>query len=94
MKLNKEAIYDEEIHPLMAQIIAICQKNGIAMIANFAVPNDEDDGVQALTHLPNEDGVFPENHTAALCSIRPPSRAPLMITTKDADGGVTMTAIL
>jgi hypothetical protein len=35
--MNKEQIYDERIDPLMAQILAIAQEGGIAMLASFAI---------------------------------------------------------
>lgn len=38
---DKEAIYDAEIAPLMTQIIDICKKNSINMIASFAIKHDE-----------------------------------------------------
>jgi hypothetical protein len=85
--MTKEGIYDNEIQPLMAQIIEICKQNGIAMIANFVCPSDEDDGLQALTMLPDESGKHPANHKEALYCIRPASRPPMMLTTTHADGG-------
>lgn len=76
--MTKEDIYDNEISPLMAQIIALCQKHGIAMIANFACPNDEYEDLQALSMVPDENGEHPANHKEALIGIRPPRRLPLM----------------
>ena len=35
MTEDKEKVYDEEIHPLMAQIIAICKRENIPMVASF-----------------------------------------------------------
>lgn len=32
---NKETVYDEQINPLMAQIIAICKEHKIPMVASF-----------------------------------------------------------
>lgn len=92
--MSKEDIYDNEISPLVAQVIALCQKHGIAMIANFACPNDEDESVQALSMVPDENDEHPTNHQEALHCIRPPRRSPLMLTTSHADGSKTMTAIL
>lgn len=93
--MNKESIYDNEINPLMAQIIAICQAHGIAMIANFACPNDEEgDTTQVLTMLPDENGEHPDNHKQALQVIRPPRRSALHLTTTHADGSKTLTTIL
>lgn len=39
----KEAVYDAEISPLMAQIVAICKAHKINMAATFALdPADEE----------------------------------------------------
>ena len=42
---EKEAVYDEKIFPLMEQILDICNKHNIAMLADFALgkvnPDDE-----------------------------------------------------
>lgn len=32
--MSKEDIYDSQISPLMAQVIELCKKHGIAVIAN------------------------------------------------------------
>jgi hypothetical protein len=40
--VNKEKIYDDEISSLMGQVIAICQREKIAMVASFAIPSPED----------------------------------------------------
>ncbi len=32
---DKEAIYDEQISPLMAQLIEVCQRNEVPMFASF-----------------------------------------------------------
>ena len=39
---TKENIYDEEIAPLMNQILRICREHKIAMLAHFAVPSESD----------------------------------------------------
>jgi hypothetical protein len=36
----KEEIYDEQIFPLMRQIIDICKKNKIALISSFHLDED------------------------------------------------------
>lgn len=38
----KEDVYDNQISPLMTQIIAICKEHKIAMLADFALDEDED----------------------------------------------------
>lgn len=44
MNGDSEAIYDEQIAPLMTQIINICRKNRIPMLATFQYGNDEEAG--------------------------------------------------
>jgi hypothetical protein len=41
-RTEKEAIYDNEISPLMAQIIKICRDNNINMATTFSLDFDED----------------------------------------------------
>ncbi|MCK9544373.1 MAG: hypothetical protein M0R03_20330 [Novosphingobium sp.] len=68
--MNKETIYDNKISPLVKKIIEICKQDGIAMIANFSIPKEDDDGLQATTNIPNGSGVFPENHRRAMQEIK------------------------
>jgi len=56
--MSKEDVYDEQINPLMARIIAICQEHHIAMVASFHVPNEEDDDLMCTTAL--LDDPFPQ----------------------------------
>jgi hypothetical protein len=54
---DRESVYDEQISPLMRQIIAICKANGIPMFASFVfaperfcttnLPGPEDDAACA-----------------------------------------------
>jgi len=54
---NKEKIYDEQIESLMTQIIAICETNGINMIASYYLieetKNSED--LYCTTFIPGEE---------------------------------------
>jgi hypothetical protein len=45
---DKEAVYDEQISPLMIQIIAICKQNGIPVFASFVYAPDN----FCTTHIP------------------------------------------
>lgn len=92
--MNKEQIYDAQIAPLMRQIIEVCQKHGIAMVASYAIPSDDDPNIRCTTHLADETGATP--FAGAHGYIRrgdlPP---PLMLTTRDADGNIKeMAAII
>jgi len=46
---NKEQIYDDQISPLMAKIIAICREHKIAHIACFAIPTEDDPSLRCTT---------------------------------------------
>lgn len=58
--MNKEQIYDAQIHPLMAQILAVCKEHKISMIATFDTPNDDDPDLVCTSHTPDESGKFSE----------------------------------
>lgn len=57
--MSKEDIYDAEIAPLMDEILKICQKHKIAMVASFATPSDTSDDLYVSSALLDEDGKFP-----------------------------------
>ena len=46
---TKEDVYDEQISPLMAQIIAICKEHRIPLVAQFNYANEPDDGPRFCT---------------------------------------------
>ena len=54
---DKEAIYDDKINPLMAEIIKICKENQIHMLASFYLKEGtEDEGqLYCTTHLSPDD---------------------------------------
>lgn len=41
---NLESVYDEQISPLMKQIIDICKEHNMPMVASFAYENSEEKG--------------------------------------------------
>lgn len=100
--MNKEQVYDDQISPLMRQIISICQEHGIAMMASFDIahdgtgPNGEDcSSLACSTLLPNENGEHNKLFAQANAHIRRGGRpAPMMITTESGDGTKTMTAVI
>lgn len=52
---DSEKVYDEQISPLMTQIIAICREHRIPMVASFIYENNVDRGkCRCTTHLPFE----------------------------------------
>jgi hypothetical protein len=63
----KEQIYDAQVAPMMAQIIAICKENKIAMLADFAL----DDDLKCMTALLSEEFAPSENQLKALQLLSP-----------------------
>ncbi len=51
---NKETVYNNEISPLVKQIIAICKEHEIPMLAVFTYENCPQKGVGRCTTLLNE----------------------------------------
>lgn len=93
--MNKEEIYDSQISPLMKQIIQICKDNGIAMMADFAIPTEEDDGLRCTTLIPDQTGENDPLQRDCYAHIRRGGRpAPMMMTTEHGDGTKTMTAFI
>jgi len=91
--MDKEQIYDEQIAPLMEQIIAICKANGIAMVSSFSIPTEADDGLQCTTYMPDESGDLPERYATAVRALGMPQIQPLTLRTTHGDGSVTATII-
>lgn len=52
----KERVYDDQIEPLMGQILAVCQEAGISMIAGFDLSGPECDRLMCTSQLPDETG--------------------------------------
>lgn len=53
----KEAVYDEHVHPLMAEIIRICKEHRINFVADFSLGYDPvaDETLFCTTAMPNLD---------------------------------------
>lgn len=78
--MNKEQVYDESIEPLVAQIIAICKENHIAMLATFAIPTDADADLACTSMLPDETGDKPDFIKAAYRALMHGDRKSFAIT--------------
>ena len=65
MKENKEKIYDEQIFPLMEEIIAICKENKIPMFAEFEyAPGDF---CRSVLYDPDDHALFAHLEAIAQC---------------------------
>lgn len=101
--MNKEEIYDEQISPLMQNIIGVCREHGIAMIASFNIahdgegPNGEDcSRLTCTSHLSDGEGTFDERFSKAAVAIQrsAPHHIGMSITTQHADGTRSLTAVI
>jgi hypothetical protein len=84
---DKEAIYDAEVAPLMAQIIEICKREDIPLVASFKYAHNIDgageDGL-CTTVVPGANQ--PEEFKRAAMAIYSPRDALLLLTTRDSEG--------
>jgi tRNA(His) 5'-end guanylyltransferase len=64
-----EDVYDAEIAPLMTEIIAICQRHGMPLLASFAYARSDDAASFCTTSIPF-DGRTPDQFGEALAVIR------------------------
>jgi hypothetical protein len=79
-----EAVYDAELAPLMTQIIEICKRHKMPMIASFAYACEDADNVRLCTTALPRDGWQPNSFKAAFAAIyRRPSL--LVFTIRKAD---------
>lgn len=93
---TKEQIYDEQISPLMTQIIAVCKEHGIPIVASFFTPGDDNPELAVTTALLGNGFEAPVNFSNALRALRPELFAgtPLMLRTEHGDGSATLTAVV
>ena len=89
--MTKEQIYDEQISPLMTQIIAICNEHKIANVLTFSL--DRDEGLVCTTCNINEDTDPPDEFKELVDVLFPKKRSPLMVTVDHGDGRKTINAI-
>lgn len=81
--MNKEQVYDAEIEPLMAQILAVCKREKIAMVAQFAIPTEEDPDLLCTSCLTTDEFDPPQAMREAMKILyrREPQVVALTITT-------------
>ena len=76
MPYDKEAVYDEQIFPLMAQIIKICKENDIQMFTTFALTDGTDDPQgPLLCSSATRSGVYNNPDITAISVIMAPPEA-------------------
>ena len=92
-----EGVYDDEIAPLMRQIIDICKREGLPMVATFQYANDHasDEGSLCSTALPIRPFESCETIVAANALIRRGGSPPAMeITTRSQDGSLLSSEVI
>ena len=91
--MNKEQIYDEQISPLMKQIIAICKECGIATTCTFAIPIDEDPELVCSTRIPDGNDEYPA-YQQDIHRVLWGGRQPFHFTVENPDGTKEFHAVL
>lgn len=93
----KEDVYDNQISPLMAQIIQICKDNNIGMAASFELdphPHNEDDFLHCSTTLPGAEGELVPSLIRMINKFRSGSPVRMSaIVSRDRDGNETRTMV-
>jgi hypothetical protein len=85
-KKTKEQVYDTEINPLMAQIIAICKKHKIPVVASFGLESEEDEDLHCSTVLVEEE-FNPSEMLLRMARVNHGER-PAILTVRDGSGNV------
>jgi hypothetical protein len=91
-----ESVYDEQIAPLMTQIIEIVQKHKMPMFATFVCMNDPDGEGELLcttNQMPAERPI-PAKVEGLIDVVMPRRVPPLHLKVTHADGSVDMTTIV
>ena len=66
MTFDLEHVYDEQIAPLMNEIIAICKEHQLPMLASFAYRRDENGEYDCCTtSIPGVNGQAPRSFAVA-----------------------------
>lgn len=105
--MNKEEIYDEQISPLMQQVISICKEHGIGLFLTACIPTVEDPHLMCSTCLPSNAADLSKPSTdepgdeiieqlrLTVYSQRESKSSPVMhFTAVHADGSKTLTAVI
>ena len=92
-----EQVYDDQIAPLMTQIIEICKTHTLPMFATFLYGNDIDDdegGKLCTTSLLFKERLIPEEMLDLPKVIMPQSSPALRIRVTDKTGAVTQETVI
>lgn len=82
---TKEEIYDEQISPLMTQIIALCYEHKIPLVSSFAL--DKEEGLVCSTFIVKKEFEPPDAFYAAAALLRG-GMPQLSVVVRDGEGRV------
>lgn len=85
--MNLEKVYDEEIAPLMARVIAIAKKHNMPFVATFQLTDEEDPLMCTSASTP--EGCNERLEQAVNIIYAPSSASVLTLTTRDEQGIIT-----
>ena len=87
MDKTKEIVYDEQISPLMGQIVDICKKHSISCVSSFALAQENEDGKQLMctTMILNKESNPPDSFMEIRDILQPRIRKTLYVTTQRSD---------
>lgn len=86
---DKEQVYDEQVAPLMTEIIRICEEHKIAMLADFFIPTPEDPELRCTTALLKDEHEPTKEQLRAFEILRPDQSVRMTRTTLyNQDGSV------
>lgn len=71
MSTKKEAIYDAEIQSLMAQVIEVCMRAKISLVADFYLGDETDSDLHCTTIINGTEFDTPEKHRMAAEIVKP-----------------------
>ncbi len=87
---ENESVYDEQIHPLMAKVIALCKEHGIGLAAQFQVRDEDEEPIAVTTVLTGKTYRSTPEFTALGEKLYRQTRPPtLRLTTRNAEGQIT-----
>ena len=92
-----EGVYDAEISPLVAEILAICKRVGMPMVATFQYAHDDDSGEDGFctSALPIRPLDTCQTVVRASALIQGGGRpAPMLLTVRDLEGRVTSSEVI
>lgn len=55
-RTKKEIVYDDQIAPLISEVVNLCHQHGISMVSRFDISDEENPLLMVSTQLPDGNG--------------------------------------